>query len=81
MLFLKNWFQTTSNTDCDIEIEEHDTGGKFIKLVNKGEEIISIGQWAIKSIANDKETVYKFHSRQTMKPGDTITVCLYFSFI
>ncbi|OZC12861.1 intermediate filament protein [Onchocerca flexuosa] len=47
---------------------------KSYKLVNKGEEIISIGQWAIKSIANDKETVYKFHSRQTMKPGDTITV-------
>ncbi|VDK69441.1 unnamed protein product [Onchocerca ochengi] len=67
-------YKTTSNSDCDIEIEEHDTDGKFIKLVNKGEEIISIGQWAIKSIANDKETVYKFHSRQTMKPGDTITV-------
>ncbi|VIO96737.1 Uncharacterized protein BM_BM3073 [Brugia malayi] len=67
-------YKTTSNSDCDIEIEEHDTDGKFIKLVNKGEETISIGQWAIKSIANDKETVYKFHSRQTMKPGDTITV-------
>ncbi|VDO46081.1 unnamed protein product [Brugia timori] len=69
-------YKTTSNSDCDIEIEEHDTDGKFIKLVNKGEETISIGQWAIKSIANDKETVYKFHSRQTMKPGDTITVWL-----
>lgn len=45
--------------------------------MNKGEDIISIGQWAIKSIANDKETVYKFHSRQTMKPGDTITVCIF----
>uniref|UniRef100_A0A158Q776 Lamin-C n=1 Tax=Elaeophora elaphi TaxID=1147741 RepID=A0A158Q776_9BILA len=67
-------YKTTSNSDCDIEIEEHDTDGKFIKLVNKGEETISIGQWAIKSIANDKETVYKFHSRQSMKPGDTITV-------
>uniref|UniRef100_A0A915PWT5 Lamin n=1 Tax=Setaria digitata TaxID=48799 RepID=A0A915PWT5_9BILA len=67
-------YKTTSNSDCDIEIDEHDTDGKFIKLVNKGEETISIGQWAIKSIANDKETVYKFHSRQTMKPGDAITV-------
>ncbi|VDN00816.1 unnamed protein product [Thelazia callipaeda] len=67
-------YKTTSNSDCDIEIEEHDTGGKFIKLVNKGEETISIGQWAIKSIASDKETIYKFHSRQTMKPGDTIAV-------
>lgn len=47
--------------------------------MNKGEETISIGQWAIKSIANDKETVYKFHSRQTMKPGDTITVCIFLS--
>uniref|UniRef100_A0A183ECT4 Lamin n=1 Tax=Gongylonema pulchrum TaxID=637853 RepID=A0A183ECT4_9BILA len=67
-------YKTTSNSDCDIEIEEHDTDGKFIKLCNKGDETISIGQWAIKSVASDKETVYKFHTRQTMKPGDTITV-------
>lgn len=67
-------YKTTANSNCDIEIESHDADGKFIKLINKGEETVSIGQWAIKSVANEKETVYKFHSRQSLKPGDTITV-------
>ncbi|VDN40424.1 unnamed protein product, partial [Gongylonema pulchrum] len=33
------------NSDCDIEIEEHVVDGKFIKLCNKGDQAISIGQW------------------------------------
>ncbi|MFH4976111.1 hypothetical protein AB6A40_002820 [Gnathostoma spinigerum] len=67
-------YKTTANSECDIEIESHDVGGRFVKLSNKGDETVSIGQWSIKSSSNDKETIYKFHSRQTLKPGDTITV-------
>ncbi|KHN84864.1 Lamin-1 [Toxocara canis] len=67
-------YKTTANSECDVEIDAHDTNGKFVRLINKGEEAVSIGQWSIKSVANERETVYKFHSRQLIKPGDTITV-------
>uniref|UniRef100_A0A915BPD4 Lamin-1 n=1 Tax=Parascaris univalens TaxID=6257 RepID=A0A915BPD4_PARUN len=67
-------YKTTANSDCDVEIDAHDTNGKFVRLINKGDEAVSIGQWSIKSVASERETVYKFHSRQLIKPGDTITV-------
>ncbi|VDK50564.1 unnamed protein product [Anisakis simplex] len=66
--------QTTANSECDVEIDAHDTNGKYVRLINKSDESISIGQWSIKSVASERETVYKFHSRQLIKPGDTITV-------
>ncbi|VDM33527.1 unnamed protein product, partial [Toxocara canis] len=65
--------QTTANSECGVEIDAHDTSGKFVRLINKGEEAVSIGQWSIKSVASERETVYKFHSRQCIKPNDTIT--------
>ncbi|KHN73206.1 Lamin-1 [Toxocara canis] len=67
-------YKTTANSECGVEIDAHDTSGKFVRLINKGEEAVSIGQWSIKSVASERETVYKFHSRQCIKPSDTITV-------
>ena len=66
--------QTTAKSTGDVEIESHDNDGKFVKLTNKGEEVISIGGWTLKSTANNKETAYIFHTRQKLKPGDSITV-------
>lgn len=80
VLFLKHesissvFFQTTAKSTGDVEIEAHDTDGKFVKLVNKGEDTVSIGGWTLKSIANNRETAYRFHTRQSLKPGDSITV-------
>uniref|UniRef100_A0A0N5AX40 Lamin n=1 Tax=Syphacia muris TaxID=451379 RepID=A0A0N5AX40_9BILA len=67
-------YKTTAKSTGDVEIESHDTDGKFVKLVNKGEETISIGCWTLKSTANNRETAYRFHTRQSLKPGDSITV-------
>ncbi|VDD90284.1 unnamed protein product [Enterobius vermicularis] len=67
-------YKTTAKSTGDVEIEAHDTDGKFVKLVNKGEDTVSIGGWTLKSIANNRETAYRFHTRQSLKPGDSITV-------
>ncbi|KHN89114.1 Lamin-1 [Toxocara canis] len=67
-------YKTTADSKCAIDIEPHDTNGQFIRLVSKGAETLFIGQWSIKSLAGEKETVYRFHNRQTIDPGQMITI-------
>ena len=69
-------FNTRSDAQTDVEIDDVDTEGRFIRLINKGAEEFSIGSWAIKSIAGDREVTFKFHSKQLIQPNQTITVCL-----
>lgn len=68
------WFQSNSHSDLDIVIEDVDTEGRSITLANKSDENFAIGSWAVKSVAADKEVIFKFNSRQVIKPGKTITV-------
>lgn len=49
-----------------------------MRLVNKSNKDVSIGKWSIKSLANEREIVYKFHPRQTIKAGNSVTVSLSF---
>lgn len=51
-----------------------DTEGRSVTLTNKSDGNFAIGSWAIKSVAADKEVIFKFNSRQVIKPGKTITV-------
>ncbi len=66
--------QTTAGAEGDIDVEEHDTEGMFIRIRNKGDDEVPVGGWYLKSIANGKEVSYKFHPRQAIKPGKTMTV-------
>ncbi|KAH7728552.1 intermediate filament tail domain-containing protein [Aphelenchoides avenae] len=67
-------FKSNSHSDLDIVIEDVDTEGRSITLANKSDENFAIGSWAVKSVAADKEVIFKFNSRQVIKPGKTITV-------
>ena len=67
-------FNTRSDSDTDIEIDDVDTEGRFIRLINKGLEDFPIGLWSVKSLAGDREVTFKFHSRQVVKAGQTVTV-------
>jgi hypothetical protein len=58
----------------DIEVAEHEPTGRYIRIHNKGDEEVSIGGWKLQSVGHGREVSYKFHSRQSLKPGKTITV-------
>lgn len=67
-------YKSNSHSDVDIIIDELDTEGSFIRLSNKGEDDLSIGGWFVKSTAGDKEVIFKFHTRQILKAGKSITL-------
>ncbi|KAI1722325.1 intermediate filament protein domain-containing protein [Ditylenchus destructor] len=69
----KTW-KSSSNSDVDVIIDEVDTEGGFIRLKNQGEDDMSIGAWYVRSTADDKEVKFKFHSRQAIKAGKSITI-------
>ncbi|CAK5112568.1 unnamed protein product [Meloidogyne enterolobii] len=66
----------TSSGDAavDVIIDEHDTDGKFIRLYNKGDETISVGNWVVRSTAGGIETTFKFPSRAKILPGKHATI-------
>jgi lamin B len=66
--------QTDAGSEGDVEVEEHDIGGRFIRLHNKGDDEIALGGWVLKSQTMNREVSYKFHARQAIKPGKTLTV-------
>uniref|UniRef100_A0A915D0L8 Lamin n=1 Tax=Ditylenchus dipsaci TaxID=166011 RepID=A0A915D0L8_9BILA len=67
-------YKSNSHSDVDIVIDELDTEGGFIRLSNKGEDDMSIGGWFVKSTAGEKEVMFKFHTRQILKSGKSITL-------
>jgi len=67
-------FKTNAGNEGDVAVEEHDTAGRFIRLHNKGDDEVAVGGWVLKSNANGREVSYKFHVRQAIKPGKTLTV-------
>ncbi|VDM28833.1 unnamed protein product [Toxocara canis] len=70
----RNTLKESTQSNCDVEIESRDIDGDFIKLVNRGNEIVSIGRWMLKTEMAGKETVFKFHPRQTISSGAAIPV-------
>uniref|UniRef100_A0A914C742 Lamin n=1 Tax=Acrobeloides nanus TaxID=290746 RepID=A0A914C742_9BILA len=67
-------FKTNSNSDVDVVIDDVDTEGRYIRLINKGDEEFPVGAWCIKSTAGEREIMFKFHTRQNIKPGKSITI-------
>jgi lamin B len=67
-------FNTMANSDTDVEVDEVDTEGRFVKISNKGEDEFNIGKWSIKSVGDTREVTFQFHTRQVIKPGHVLTI-------
>uniref|UniRef100_A0A7E4ZXI4 Lamin n=1 Tax=Panagrellus redivivus TaxID=6233 RepID=A0A7E4ZXI4_PANRE len=69
----KRWL-TESNADTDVVVDDVDTNGRFVKLTNKGTDDQNIGGWSLRLISSGRETVFKFHARQSIKAGKSTTI-------
>lgn len=70
-----NDFSVTSSAEGDIEIQETDSDGRYVKLHNKGEKEVAIGGWHLHhSAGGSNETVFKFHRSVKIEAGATVTV-------
>lgn len=63
-----------SNAKGDVEVNDHDQDGKFVKLFNKGDKEVSLSGWQIIRKAGDQETRFKFHRSMVIKPNTSVTV-------
>ncbi|CAJ0946229.1 unnamed protein product, partial [Mesorhabditis belari] len=57
-----------------ISIEGADIDGKSISLRNNSEEDVSLGGWELKVMADDREVVYKFNQKLTLRGNHTVNV-------
>ena len=73
-------FKSNSHADTDVEFEDVDTEGKYVRLTNKGDTDFPIGGWTINVTDNTREVSFKFHSRQVLKAGKSITVSVCVSY-
>ncbi|KAK0081124.1 hypothetical protein PV325_012733 [Microctonus aethiopoides] len=58
----------------DIEINEADPQGRYVKLTNKGGKEIALSGWQIIRKAGSLETVFKFHRTTKIDSGASIMV-------
>lgn len=66
--------ETTKSCKGDIEVLEVDPQGRFIKLHNKSNKEVSLGNWQLLRQANGQETVFKFHRTVKLEGGTGLTV-------
>ncbi|ALC40117.1 Lam [Drosophila busckii] len=69
-------FYITANSKGNVEIQEIDPEGKYVKLYNKGNEEVSIGGWQLQRSINEggPATTYKFHRSVKIEPSACVTV-------
>lgn len=67
-------FSVTSSAKGEVEINEVDPEGKFVKLLNRGNKEILIGGWQLVRKSGDNETLFKFHRTVKIEAGQTVTV-------
>lgn len=67
-------FTINSSAKGDVEINEIDPEGKFVKLLNRGNKEIQIGGWQLTRKSGDNETVFKFHRTVKVDGGSSVTV-------
>lgn len=66
--------ETTKSCTGEIEVSEADPQGRFIKLNNKSNKEVSLGNWQLVRKANGQETVYRFHRTVKLEGGTGLTV-------
>ncbi|KAH8269285.1 hypothetical protein KR018_001308 [Drosophila ironensis] len=68
-------FYVSASAKGSVEIKEIDSEGKFVRLLNKGAEEVSIGGWQLQRLVeNGGTTTYKFHRSVKIEAGATVTV-------
>ncbi|KAK7026831.1 putative intermediate filament [Halocaridina rubra] len=58
----------------DLVLIDDDLKGKYVKLQNKSEKDLPVGNFQIIRNAGDAETVYKFHSKSKVPGGSVVTI-------
>jgi len=58
----------------DIIIGDLENGNAFIKIENKSNQDLAIGNWILKCTNGSSEISYKFHNKIIMKAGTNITI-------
>ncbi|XP_022239874.1 lamin Dm0-like [Limulus polyphemus] len=64
----------TTSAKGDIGITDQDQEGKYIKIHNKGDQEVSLGNWQLVCKAGEEECIHKFHRNVVIKPDATITI-------
>ncbi|CAG9770044.1 unnamed protein product [Ceutorhynchus assimilis] len=67
-------FSVTTSCKGDIEILEADPEGRFVKLVNKSNQEVSLGGWQLLRKAGTEETKFKFNRSLKLEGKGTVTV-------
>lgn len=62
-----------STAKGDLEIQECPKG-KFVRIYNKGDSEVAIGNWQLKRTAGENETIFKFRRSMIIKPKANVTV-------
>ncbi|XP_064122828.1 lamin Dm0-like isoform X3 [Macrobrachium nipponense] len=70
----KSSYQTSARSSGDLELVEDCPEGNFVKVQNKSEKDISIGNYQIIRTAGEAETIFKFHSKSKIPAGATVTI-------
>lgn len=66
--------ETTKSSKGEIEFTEADPQGRFVKLTNKSNKEVSLGNWQVLRRANGQETVFRFHRTVKLEPGTGLTI-------
>lgn len=67
-------YSVLSTAKGDVEITESCPEGKFVKLLNKGENEVAIGAWQLKRTSGENETAFKFHRSVKIEPKGIVTI-------
>ncbi|XP_015783247.1 lamin Dm0 [Tetranychus urticae] len=68
-------FKTFSDCRGEVQINDYDQEGKFVKLHNKSDQDISLSGWQLQRKIGEKVvTTYKFPRTATIKAGSEVTV-------
>nr|AME17876.1 lamin [Principapillatus hitoyensis] len=67
-------YHSSASSKGELEIEDQDIEGKFVKIYNKSDKDISVGGWQLRRIVGDSEVIYKFHRTTNIKAGAHCTI-------
>ncbi|XP_063981766.1 lamin Dm0-like isoform X1 [Diachasmimorpha longicaudata] len=67
-------YSVVASARSDVEINEADPQGRFVKLINKGTKEIVLSGWQLIRKAGALETVFKFHRTAKIEPGANVLV-------
>ncbi|KAK9886489.1 hypothetical protein WA026_016770 [Henosepilachna vigintioctopunctata] len=67
-------YSINKSSKGDVEVQEVDADGKFVKLFNKSNQEVPLGGWVILQKVGDEETQYKFHRTLKLAGNETVTI-------